>query len=162
MINGPCLLGWFDREGYTLSCTRHHDHIHTSHPPIHKHSTPTDLQQYENRGETVEHITALVRARPRMVMQCWRHDACDIVLVARVLGDHCLHDTRPSRICDPFTTAYTTSGFSNTASSEEYFTFSANNGYVYLPSPYSTFHRLTNMICEHTCVNNAIRPTRNA
>ena len=68
VINGPCLLGRFGYEGHVLPCRRNNSHMHTSHPPIHKHSTPTDLKQYENRGETVEHITALVRARLRMVV----------------------------------------------------------------------------------------------
>ena len=100
VINGPCLLDWFDREGHVLPFRRNNSHMHTLHPPIHKHSAPTDLKQYENRGETVEHITALVRARLRMVVQCW---CCDVVCRGRacVLGAHCLHDTRPSRICDP-------------------------------------------------------------
>ena len=98
VTNGPCLLGRFNCEGHVLPFRRNNSHMHTLHPPIHKHSTPTDLKQYENRGETVEHITALARARLRMVVQCWR---CDVVCAACVLGAHYLYDTRPSRICDP-------------------------------------------------------------
>lgn len=57
-----CDTGWPGYGSHVLPFRRNNSHMHTLHPPIHKHSTPTDLKQYENRGETVEHITALARA----------------------------------------------------------------------------------------------------